>query len=197
MKFIKAATLASLVLCSATTTIAQSSAMKPGLWSVATKMSGNAEMDRAMAEMQKQMAAMPADQRKQMEAMLAKGGMGSFNAGAGGGISTQLCFTKEMLARGDEPYRAEGECTQTRTSASGGKVRFKFQCTKPKSSGEGEFDVGSPESYGGRITVTSEERGKPQTMTINVAGKFVGANCGSVKPIDQVVKDVERALPKK
>ena len=50
--------------------------MKPGLWEMTNKMGGSPEMDQAMVQLQQQMANMPPEQRKMMEGMMAKKGMG-------------------------------------------------------------------------------------------------------------------------
>ena len=63
---------------------AAAQSLKPGLWEMHNKMGGNAQMDQAMAEMRKQLATMPADQRKQMEAMMAAQGVQVGSGGAGG-----------------------------------------------------------------------------------------------------------------
>ena len=55
--------------------LAQSQVTKAGLWEVFGKLGGSAEIDTAMAQMQQQMASMPPEQRKQMEAMMAKRGV--------------------------------------------------------------------------------------------------------------------------
>ena len=78
---------------------AHAQSIKPGLWEMNQKMGGNAEMDQAMAQMQKQMAGMSAAQRKQMEDMLAKQGMSMPTAGAGGGMALKVCVTPEMAAK--------------------------------------------------------------------------------------------------
>ena len=54
----------------------QAQTTAPGLWEMQNKVGGNPEMDKAMADMQKQLAAMPPAQRKQMEAMMGQSGMG-------------------------------------------------------------------------------------------------------------------------
>ena len=61
--------------------------LKPGLWEIHNKMN-NPEADKAMAEMQKQLAAMPPVQRKQVEAAMAQQGVNMPRAGAGGGMVT-------------------------------------------------------------------------------------------------------------
>ena len=105
----------------------------PGLWEHTFSMkSQGGEMEAAMAEMQKQMAAMPPDQRKQMEQMMASRGV---TMGAQG-TSVKVCVTKEDVARKIEPNFREG-CTQEVVQRSGNTMKYKFQCTQPRpSSGE-------------------------------------------------------------
>ena len=65
-------TLSLMVACTgASLPAAAQTTLKPGLWEIQHKTSGKAEASHADAEMQKQMAAMPPEQRKQMEAMMA------------------------------------------------------------------------------------------------------------------------------
>ncbi|HEX5391002.1 MAG TPA: DUF3617 domain-containing protein, partial [Burkholderiaceae bacterium] len=90
-----------LVALGASAAWAQST--KPGLWEVQNKMGGNPEMDKAMAEMQKQLAAMPPEQRKMMQDMMAKQGGAMPTPGAGGGMAMKVCITPEMAARNDMP----------------------------------------------------------------------------------------------
>ena len=87
---------------------AMAQSTKPGLWEIQSKVGGNPEMDQAMAQMQQQLASMPAAQRKMMEDMMAAQGV---KLGKGGGMSVQVCITPEMAARQDLPTQTEGDCT--------------------------------------------------------------------------------------
>jgi hypothetical protein len=149
--------------------------LKPGLWEINNKMSGG-QMDQAMVEMQKQMAAMPPGERKQMEAMLAQRGV-KMAPGAGGGMAVQMCMTKEMAERNDMPM--QDGCRMTQQTRSGNTMKMAFTCTKPPSSGEGQVTFTSSEAYTSRMTVKSAG----DTMTIEGSGKFLKADCGNVKPI--------------
>ena len=77
---------------------------RPGLWDIQHKMGGDPEIDRAMAEMQKQLAAMPPAQRKQMEAMM--GLMDIFRRkpmetrSSGTGYSAQIIAARNDYIRG-------------------------------------------------------------------------------------------------
>ncbi len=152
--------------------------MKPGLWEINNKMSGG-EMDQAMADMQKQMAQMPPEQRKQMEAMMAQRGV-RMTPGGNGGMTVQMCMTKEMVERNEVPTRRD--CTSTQNKRSGNTIQVAFTCSNPPSSGEGEVSF-TPESYTSHMVVKTTAQGKPETMTMDAAGKFLKADCGDVKPM--------------
>ena len=151
----------------------------PGLWEHSFKMGAqDAETDKAMADMQKQMAAMPPEQRKQIEQMMASRGM---SMGAQG-TTVKVCVSKEDAARKAEPQFREG-CTQQVLQRTASSMKVKFECTQPRPmSGEGEMNFPSDKAYTGKSTVTTQANGKAQQMTIEMAGKWLAADCGDVKP---------------
>jgi hypothetical protein len=156
--------------------------MKPGLWEVNNKMtSQSGEMEKGMAEAQKQLASMPPEQRKMMEDMMAKQGVG-MGAGGGPGMSAKVCLTKEMVDR-NEVAAQQGDCQQTNSSRAGNTMKFSFVCTKPPSSGEGQVTFVSPEAYTMKMTINSTVKGKPETMKMDASGKFLSSECGNIKPI--------------
>lgn len=164
------------------TTIAQAQTIKPGLWEMNQKMGGSPQMDQAMAQMQQQMASMPPAQRKQMEEMLAKQGMSMPSAGAGGGMAMKMCITPEMAAKQDMPMQSEGDCTSTVTSRSANALKMNFVCKKPPSSGEGTYTFTGDTAYTMKMVMNTTHQGKPQTTTLDGTGKWLSADCGSVKP---------------
>ena len=157
--------------------------LKPGLWEISNKMD-NPEINAAMAQMQQQMAAMPPEQRKQMEAMMAQRGM-KMGSGAGGGTSVQVCMTKEMVERNDMlmQQQQQSDCKITTQSRSGNTMRMAYSCPTPPSTGEGEFTYNGSESYTSKMTINSVQGGKPQTMKMEGSGKWLGADCGNIKPM--------------
>lgn len=154
--------------------------MKPGLWEVNTKMGGG-EMDKAMAAMQEQLASMPAEQRKMMEDMMAKQGMNL--SGAGGGISMKMCVTREMAARNQLPVQTDGQCTTTQSPVAGNRMKYSFACKNPPSSGEGEVSFNGDSGYSMKMRATSTVQGKPQQIDMAATGKWLGADCGNIKPL--------------
>lgn len=165
-------------LLAAAPLVAGAQSLKPGLWEIHHK-SDNPQMAGAMAEMQQQMAQMPPEQRKQMEAMMAQQGV-KMAPGAGGATAMQVCLTKEMVERNDVPM--QDGCRVTQQQRNGNLMKMAFACTNPPSSGEGQVTFNSPESYASRMTVRSMAQGRTDTTTMESNGKWLKADCGNVKP---------------
>lgn len=155
--------------------------LKPGLWEVTNKMGGSGDMGAAMAQMQKEMANMTPEQRKQMQAMMAKHGV-QMAPGKGGGMTSRMCMSREMAERNEIPAQ-HGDCRMTNQQKSGNTVKFAMKCTNPPASGEGQVTISSPEAYTMKMNMKTTVDGKPHAMTMDAAGKWVGADCGSLKPI--------------
>lgn len=168
---------AALVLLSAA---AAAQTLKPGLWeNTFTMKSTSGGMEKAMAEMQAQMAKMPPEQRKMMEQMMAKQGVGMGPKGN----TVKFCMTPEDAARQELPA-AEGKCQQKITRRSGNTLAMSFTCAgNPPSSGEGEYTVVSDTAYSGKSVVNTTANGKPERMDMTVNGKWLAADCGAIKPI--------------
>lgn len=156
--------------------------LKPGLWQITQNTQGSGQMAQAMADMSKQMAAMPPEQRKMMQEMMARQGVQMGPAGAGGGMAVKVCMTKEMVERNAVPSQ-QGDCKTTQQSRSGNTMKVAFACTNPPSRGEGEVTMAGPEAYSSKMSVTTTVDGKPQKMDIHSTGKWLAADCGAVKPM--------------
>lgn len=172
--------LLSLGLMALLSSVAHAQSTKPGLWEINQKVGGNPEMDKAMAEMQQQLASMPPAQRKQMEQMMAAQGV---KLGQGGGVSVQVCVTPEMAAQQEVPVQKEGDCTTKVQSRSGNTMKVAFSCKNPPSSGEGTYVFRGDTGYDMKMLVKTTEGGKPVTTTMEGTGRWLGADCGKVKPI--------------
>jgi hypothetical protein len=171
--------IAAVLVAFASTAGAQS--LKPGLWEITNKMqTGSGQMEQQMAQMQQQMANMPPDQRKMMEEMMTQRGVKMGSAGAGG-MSVKMCMTKEMVERNEIPAQ-QGDCKTTQQSRSGNTMKMAFTCTNPPSSGEGQVIITSPEAYSMKMQINSTMQGKPEKINMDGTGKWLGADCGSVKP---------------
>jgi hypothetical protein len=99
----------------------------------------------------------------------------------GGGMSTRLCLTKEMVERDGIPA-SQGDCKTTRRQRSGNTLSMAFSCSKPPSSGASQVIFQGPESYTMKTTATTTVDGKPERMTSEGTGKWLSADCGNLRP---------------
>ena len=161
---------------------ASAQTMKPGLWEITNKMGGSPEMDQAMAQLQQQMANMPPEQRKMMEDMMAKKGMGMGGVSPGG-IVVKACITKEMAERNQMPMQHSGDCTNAISDKTSSGMKMKFICTNPPSSGEGQFSFMGDSAYTMKMKISTAGQGKPQVTTVDGSGKWVTSDCGNITPM--------------
>ena len=177
------ATLALITI--AGTTHAQN--IKPGLWEFTTQVSDSGgKMTDPMAQAQKQMDSMHPDQRKMMQDMMANLGV-QMGTSAGGGMAMKVCMTQEMVER-NEVSNHQGDCTHTNSPRIGNTLKFSFVCTNPPSSGEGQVTFTGTEAYTTKMTTTATIQGRPKKSDMQNNARWLGNNCGSVKPL---------AMPKK
>ena len=156
--------------------------LKPGLWEITQAMkTGSGDMEKAKAQAQAQLANMPPEKRQMMEKMMAERGM-KMGPGGSGGTSVKTCMTKEMVERNEFPAQ-HGDCKTTRQQRSGNTINMAYTCANPPSSGEGQFTIVSPEAYTVKMAVKSTVQGKAETMNMDASGKWLGSDCGSVKPM--------------
>ena len=160
---------------------AHAQTMRPGLWEVNNKVGGSPEMDKAMANMQQQMANLLPAQRKAMEDMLASQGVG-LSGVSGGGMVAKICITKEMSASNQMPVLQQGSCTTT-SDKTAMSMKMKFDCTNPPSSGEGQFTFAGDTAYTMKMVVNSAAQGVPKNTTLDTSGKWLTSDCGAVKPM--------------
>lgn len=181
--------------------------MKAGLWENQFSMTGDgaaqmqqlqsAQMQEAMAQMKAQLAAMPPEQRKQMEAMLGQSGMKISEDGinfkndqveiSNKGTKVKSCVTQEEIDRGELPESDEGDnCTSTLTQVNSKRFKSTQVCTGDNPS-RSEMDVvfDSPKRYTGTGVMTQTVSGQAHTMTVAMEGTWLDSDCGDIKPVGQ------------
>ena len=156
--------------------------MRPGLWEHSVNMkSQSGQMEAAMAEMQKSLASMPPEQRKQMEQMMAQQGVGMGPKGQ----TVKVCITKEQADLDNVPQQ-EG-CTQKVQRVDASTMKVAFACKggqgQPPSSGEGTITMQGPTAYTGQFRFKTQNQGKPEQIDMAQSGKWLSANCGAIKPM--------------
>ncbi len=151
--------------------------LKPGLWEHGIQVDpSTGKAGAAMAQMQEALASLPPAQRRAMEDMLARQGVGM----GAQGTTVKVCLTPEDVAR-DHPPQEPG-CTQT-SRRSGNTWQVSFQCKgPPPSSGDGQLVLQSPQAYTGKFTVRTTEQGQGERLQMTQRGRWISADCGGVRP---------------
>ncbi|MRW94250.1 DUF3617 family protein [Duganella sp. FT80W] len=166
-----------IALALMTSAVAQAQTIKPGLWELNTKVStGNAQTDQALTAALNQLAAMPAEQRAQLEASMAKNGVSLPKAGSNGGLTMTACVTPEMAARKELPLGQDGKCTSKQQQVSGG-LDVSFTCTDPASSGNGQIRFQGDNAYTSTMQVINNSGAGPQSATVQSSGRWLSASC--------------------
>jgi hypothetical protein len=186
---IRIRTLSALLLGAALALPVAAQSIKPGLWETTTQLSsGNGRMQAALAEMQKQLAAMSPEQRQMMEQMMAKQGV-QLSAAGDGAMRVRMCITREMAERAELPIQQHGDCTQRRSPISGGMMTMSFSCQNPRVDGEGEVAFSGNTSYHAKMKVTTYAGNQPDTTTSELTGKWLAADCGNIQPLKMPAQD--------
>lgn len=135
-------------------------------------------MEKAMAQMEQQMAALPPEQRKMMEqSMAAQGVVKSSNKPH----TLKVCISPEKAKQSFIPA-TDGQCEQKLVRSSANTLWFKYSCKgNPPSSGEGEYTFSADTAYTGKMTMRTTVQGKPEVMQMNHTGKWISGDCSKLK----------------
>lgn len=173
--------LSSLCVLPLSTAHAEAPPIKPGLWEITTEnqLLDGKPMPDVSAQMAEQLKKMPPEMRKQMEAHMKSQGV---QLAPGGRAAVRLCLTREMLDQ-DRWQNAQGQCQNTGTSRSGKAWSWKFKCTQPPGEGEGTTTFQGPDAYTSEMKMHTQRQGQAHEMTLRHRGRWIGADCGDVKPI--------------
>jgi hypothetical protein len=180
------AALCGAAACIAHAAPAAAQTMKPGLWQSTSKTtSRNPQIAEAMAEMQKHLASMTPEQRKAMRQKAGQVDGPDFSMNADGTVSVTMCITEKMI---DEAagylLPQDSNCVQKKGPLSGATQRFSYTCSKPPASGEGQVVFQGGTAYTSTMTINSEASGQKETMLMEGKGKWLGADCGAIKPVE-------------
>lgn len=186
----KATMAAALAALSASALGAADPAVRPGLWEVKLVrqfMDGRdvtALVPAALAGYQQLMGNMTPQQRRQMEATFGK---------VPANTTQRICVSPEMAA-GDKPLLPpEVKCEPTAFNREARRVTFEFSCTDQNgmTTGKGESTLAS-ESVSTRIDMTTNNANGKHTWQNESQATYIGADCGSLKPADQVVREAQQ-----
>ena len=155
--------------------------MKPGLWENTFNIkSQSGTIEKAMAELKSKMGSMPEQQRKMMEEVMAKQGLGVNQQGT----SIKVCISKEQAQNMQIPQGENENCTQKVVKRTDNSIKIKFECVGDNpASGEGEFTFTSPTEYSGLSTINTKLDSKQERIQMSQKGKWLSSDCGEIKSV--------------
>jgi hypothetical protein len=167
-----------LTLVTLTTLISLSaySAPKPGLWEVKTIMkSQDKSASDAQAKMKEALKDLTPAQRKQMEKMMGKSGVGFGEDG-----SMKICFTEESVKTIEDQTKnsLDSKCETKITEKNSKFFKTKFKC-EDGTTGTGTWNFISDSQYTSTIVAKNSQG---ETSEILHKAKFQGKDCGDIKP---------------
>lgn len=179
MKIRRLALPLALLALTAQPVLAQS--FKAGLWETNSKAgSGSGKLQGLMAMAQQQMAAMSPEQRARVDGMMARQGVVLSNDG----VIAKMCVTPEMVKSHQLPLQQRGSCSYQTEPMAGNTMRFSFSCSNPQGAGDGTVTFSSPTAYTATTRVNTTATGESETVNIDSTGHWLGANCGSIRPLE-------------
>ena len=153
--------------------------IKPGLWQVHSERDVDGQKAKA-PDLSEHLKNMPPEARKQMEAMMKQRGVDM----SGGGLNDmKICLTKDSLDP-DRWQRNQGSCKTDYVSRSGTTWKWHTSCREPAAETDGEAHFTSPDSYTVKTATTMTIRGETRTSRMTLDSKWLGADCGDIKPVE-------------
>lgn len=148
--------------------------MKPGLWEMTVK-----------SDSLKAMPKIPPEQLARMRQM----GI-SVPQIDNGGMVTKVCISKAMAER-DEPPAQQGEsgCRTKNFRRSGDSYSLDVICDGPDLKGKGRVTGSNSgnERFASTYDFKGTMRGKATSQHTETSGRWLGADCGSVRPADEIM----------
>lgn len=151
--------------------------MKPGLWEVTTT-----------SNLLSLAAQIPPDQMENINQLAKEYGF-EMPAIQNGAAKSNACITQEMANKKIMPssFQEQAGCTVNKATQNGNSYRVEFVCKNPQLDGSGvaEGTFTNTENFTGQTVFNGTVQGNPIKEQANMSGKWVGANCGSTKPLPQ------------
>jgi len=155
---------------------AQAQTVQPGLWETRTHITpASAQARGALALLQQQIPNLPAAQRQQLDALMARQGL---TLQGNGEVHSSSCITPQMAERLELPVH-RGECTTTLSERSANGFAFQFQCARPAVRGTGEVALNGPRAYSLRATTVASVNGHHERAEVQSSGQWLAADCTS------------------
>jgi hypothetical protein len=147
--------------------------VKPGLWEVHVDRTIDGQKAPGMEERFKNM---PPERRQQMEEMMKARGIDQ------SGNVMKVCHTKETLDR-SRFSNAMPDCKTTFGQSSGSVWKGHTTCARMHLESDTEIKFTGSKSYTSKTSSVSEIGGRTRKSEIVTSGKWLSADCGDVKPL--------------
>ena len=155
----------------------------------------HAKMQAAQQEMLQMLKNMPPAQRQQMEKTMA------VRLDAGG--ATQICISPAMAAM-DKPLPPKDmQCDSLKTQRTGNSLDYEMSCKTAthgmKGKGKSSFTATSMKTQMD-MQIQDSKTSKQHRMQTASEMRFISSNCGAVKPLDELTKELQagvKAQPKR
>lgn len=163
---------AAVFACPALAAHAEGVDLKPGLWERTVTMQIRGATTPDLPELD----SLPPEQRAQLEQALV--------AMSGKPTVERECVTPDMLKRWEDFSQGEGDpsCTRTVQQQTPKRVVMSLTCDGGKMTGTMDFAAPSPERLTGSVSMRSTREDTPRSMDMKLDSRWLGADCGSVKP---------------
>lgn len=152
-------------------TVSAAEQMKPGLWEVTIKSDAFKNIPKMSPEQMKQMRDMGVNIPQMQD----------------GGMLSKVCITKEMAARDAAAEMAQNEsgCESKNVQRTGRSYSADIVCNGPNMKGSGKVkgSYTSNERFSSIYEFKGTAHGQPVNHRQESSGKWLSADCGSVKPI--------------
>ncbi len=159
----------------ATAALAQTPPIKPGLWQLQSARMGAGDQQ---IDVSAHMKNMPPEARKRMEEIMKQKGI---DMGATDG-SMKVCLSRESLDQGSWQGTQFG-CKTDFKSRTASSWKWHSVCTNPPTESEGEATFPNAESYTVKSQTHMTHQGQKRTTQMTVNAKWLGADCGNLKPM--------------
>jgi len=152
--------------------------IKAGLWQMQVDREDNGQkVADPSVRMQERMKSMTPEQRQQMEEMMKKHGI---SQGAGG--VTKICYSQKMVENGN--WADQNLCKIDYSNRSRTSWKWHSSCESVGYQGDGEARFSDPENFVVTSSGVTTIGGKSHTSKSTRTGKWLGADCGDLKPMD-------------
>ncbi|MGZ3157755.1 MAG: DUF3617 domain-containing protein [Burkholderiaceae bacterium] len=166
--------LFSTICCSAAVWAAES--LKPGLWEMTMKSDAMKAMPKMTPEQMEQMRKMGVNLPQMQD----------------GGMVMKVCITKEMAERdpASQTHQVGSECKSKNFQRSGSNYSVDIVCdgAHMKGEGKGQGTFSGNERFTSTYDFKGTSGGRPVTQHQETSGKWMGADCGDVKPVGNYMK---------